>query len=272
MTARSELAGVLEIEPSLYRRDNDPLCVQRVRDGLVNGVLHKADSASQVIVNWHPIASSVSPADVDYATGHYPEMERAAAGTFYQIQPGTWGIVDMPIFGSGELYELRIRSAWGAGDHSFADPPPAGNVTVRIFFYPELDDATGPLGIGAYHEQAEDFVWEGTFATGTVGHAGAVISGTTRGPGGYANKLVLTSDVAAEWPIRSSARSPSGVGGRLTVNAPNGPAGADRAPTTVLRCHVGVVASIDTDPTPGEVPITPLLRSLHAQGFVGVAA
>lgn len=272
MSARSAHKGIVELDPALYRRAQDAVGAARVRDGLVNGLIHKADSISQVRINWQPVneALTVSGNPVRWASGDFVMMGRARAGDWYGIQPQSFGAMDIPIHADGPIYELRIRSAWGAADRAFADPPPAANFTVRVFVYPDVDGSAGPMMIHGYHGAPADYVWEATFSTAAVGYEGAWIAGATKGPGAYATKLVLDPAVIRGWP-----HWPPGVAksGRLEVDAPNAVDGAQASPTTVLRCHLGIVASVDVDGDQLEGPtVVPLLRALSVQGFVGEAA
>ncbi len=252
MTARSPLGGLVRLEPSLYRRANDPLCAQRVRDGLVNGVLHKADSFAQVRVSWQPVneALTVTGDPRRWATARHELVARTPAGGWYMLEPSPFGVIDVPVFGSGERYEFRLWTAWGVASGELLAPPPAADVVVRVFLYPWDGDPE------LEHERPVDHVWQSEFTSASVGYVGARVTGATRGAGAYANKLVLDPDSA--WPTTE-------------LSVPNAPAGASAAPTRVLRVGVGVAASSNLGPAgPGEPALFPLLRALHVQGFVGV--
>lgn len=266
MTARSPHVGIVELEPTLYRRSDDPVCAQRVRDGLVNGALHQADSCSQVRINWQPASEAVTFAQEPrrWATGREAAMAAAGAGEFYTIEAAPFGTIDVPCFGTGAHYEFRLRTAWGAAAAGYVDPPPAATVTVRIYFYPWGD--RGLRGTDrpsrTEHERLVDHVWQASYAATTVGYGGAWLTGATRGAGNYANKIVLDRE-STEWP-------------RDELVVPNAAGGADRVATRVLRVAVGVVASVSLDPGVDElgVPfplVIPLMRALHLQGFVGAA-
>lgn len=252
MTARSPHVGIVDFEPALYRRSNDPMCASRVRDGVLNGVLHKADSVSQVRVNWQPVSEGLTVVGTPrrWATGRESTVAATRAGDWYVLEATPFGVVDVPVHGSGERYEYLLRTAWGAASPTFTDPPPAATIKVRIFLYPEGGDPR------VEHDRAVDHVWEAEYEATVAGYSGAVLSGATRGPGAHATKLVL--DPADDWP-------------RVELDVPNSIGGGDRRPARVLRAAIGVAASVSLDPTPGEPPIFPLMRSLYVQGFVGVA-
>lgn len=183
MTARSPRVGIVDLEPSLYRRANDPMCAQRVRDGVLNGALHKADSVSQVRVNWQPVAEGIPVTGNPrrWATGRESTVAATRAGDWYVLEATPFGAIDVPVFGSGERYEYRLRTAWGAASPTFTDPPPAATVRVRVFLYPEGADPR------LEHARAVDHVWEASYASLTAGYAGQWITGATRGQIGRAH-------------------------------------------------------------------------------------
>ena len=263
--------GVVELDPTLYRRADDPLCATRVRDGVINGLLHKADSVAQVHVNWQPVASALSfgtTNPVRYASGIFATMGDRPAGTFYMVHPLSFGTIDLPLH-ADRPYDLRIRTAWGAADNAYSDPPPTASITARVFVWPESEVRGGEEALSAYFNQAEDFVWETEFDATTVGFAGAWTTGASRGAGAYANKLRLDPSVIARWPL--SGGTTEGAG-RLRIDPPNDLSGANTAPTRVLRLHVGIAVSSDLDPSGDEPQVIPLLRALHVQGFAAEAS
>lgn len=271
MTATSPQKGIVELDPRLYRRENDPLCAARVRDGVINGLLHKADSLAQVHSNWQPASDNLSfgtTAPERYASGLFETMGARPAGTFYMLHPLSFGVLDLPLH-HDRPYELRIRTAWGAADDTYADPPPASTITARVFVWPEAERAAGEERLRDYFDLAQDCVWETSFDATTVGFDGAWTTGSTRGPGSYSTKLRLDPSELARWPLGGGSREEAG---RSRVISPNAVGGDNEAPTRVLRLHIGVAASSDLDPSGDEPQVIPLLRALHAQAFVGEAA
>lgn len=262
MTARSPHAGLVELEPSLYRRGDDPMCAERVRDGMVNGVLHKADSFSQVVINWQPADEALTFASIQprrWATGRDAVMSATRAGEFFLLECSPVAVIDLPAFASGAPYELRLHTAWGAAGESFSDPPPSGTVTVRIYAYPWNDRGLmGPLRPSRIeHEQPVDHVWEASFDGPTIGYAGAWLTGATRGDGAYTTKLVLDRE-STTWP-------------RDEIVVPNAEGGAETFRRTTLRIGIGVACAVSVGPSGGKPQLIPLLRALHLQAFVGAA-
>lgn len=254
MTSRSVHAGLVDLDPSLYRRENDPVCAQRVRDGVINGLSHKADSVSQVRINWQPPneALTVTGNPRRWATGREEAMAVMGVTEWYVLEASPFGVIDLPRFGAGKHFEMRLSTAWGAAGQGFVDPPPAVPVHVRVFLYPEGYDPRGELDLD------HDHVWAATYQAGAVGYSGDWITGATRGPGAYETKLVLTPEVAAFWR-------------RQELVVPNAEAGGSPAPTEVLRVYVGVAASPGTGPDAEGPTVIPLMRALSMQGFVGDA-
>lgn len=268
MTARSLHSGIVEMDPALYRRAGDPLCAARVRDGVMNGVVHKADARTQVHVNWQPVDEDLTvtgdperwatwaAADRDPATYSSGDtIWLPGPGTFFPLAGCPIGVIDVPLYADGSAGAFRIRSAWGCAGLGLSSSPPAGEeLTVRVYLY--------PLGaadlLDAEHNERGDHVWEGTVKVDVVGYAGDWAIGATRGPNANANLLELSPDVIEDW-------------GRSELLVPNDVDGGSEAPTQVLRVGVGVAAASSVGHDLEGATLNPLLRALHLQGFVGPA-
>ncbi len=109
--------GIVEFADSLYGTSGTPLDTTIMRDGPFNGLLHGADSYSQVRVNW--MARSSDGITID--TGNDID-----AGDQYRIG-GPFGEWPLTIRDDGRPYILRVRIA-GALDGT----PATGSFRVVI--------------------------------------------------------------------------------------------------------------------------------------------
>jgi hypothetical protein len=175
--------GRVQFADSLYGTDNDPADVTILRDGVVNGLLHCADSYAQVRVNFvHPDYSTFAAA----AAYEYNQTvdTTPTPNAWYRMEGSPFGEWPLTLHDDGTPYVLRVRVG-GASSGGAA----TGTITFRVVIAP------ANAGLGEL-ELAADHIFE---TAGTTSTSVAWLTGATRGSGAHTTRMELSATRAGRW-------------------------------------------------------------------------
>lgn len=170
--------GIIPISTFMYGNAADPMDAASLRDGVLHGLLHAADSRAQVRVNYmhNPVSqdppSTETISDVD-------DWHQLAASPF-----GPWPLTQRA---DGSGYQLRVRIRVGISS------TPA-TATFRVVIAP-----WGRLSRGQIEEEV-DSVYEVTTTSGTSQWR----TGTSQGPLGDSRLLTVSADQCFAWTQTTS--------------------------------------------------------------------
>jgi hypothetical protein len=221
--------GIVEFPATLYGTDDDPVDTVVMRDGVMHGLLHAADSMGQVRVNYMGIGNAVSEGQDEFET-----IETPANTSDYYLMGGTpFGPWPLTMRANGEPYKLRVR----VGGSVSATPATA---TFRIVIAP-LTIVTAADVLAAL-----DSTLQVTATSTTL----AWLTGQSQGTLGSTTLITVTADQAAAWTRDVDI-----------YNAVSSPAGGQTVEQIRVMAYVFAKTS--------DVTKLPQLSALHIQEYIG---
>jgi hypothetical protein len=221
--------GIVEFAAALYGTDDDPTDTVIMRDGVLHGLHHAADSMGQVRVNYMPIGNAVSEGQDEFETIETP----ANTLDYYLVGGSPFGEWPLTLRADGSAYKLRIRIAGSVG----ATP---NNGTFRVVIGPSRALRDSEV------EEALDSTFEAVFTTTT---ATWETSGASQGASSSATLLTISAGQVRDW-VRDV-----GVYNAVSSASDN----------SVQQCLVAAHVYAKTN----NVARLPQLNALHIQEFVG---
>lgn len=185
--------GLVEFAASLYGTDDDPMDAVMMRDGVMHGLLHAADSMAQVRVNYLPIASAAAEGQDSFETTEPP-----ANTTDYLLLGGSpFGPWPLTVRANGQPYKLRVRIAGAVS----ATPATA---TFRVIL----------AAAGARLSETDILeALDSTFEAEATSTTAAWLSGSSQGSLANSTLITVSTDQVRSWtrnvPIFNAVSSPS---------------------------------------------------------------